>query len=68
MLRFTIILLGAIILITLLRGSIGLFAKAFRELLNPSPNTPAPIRRDGLVQCPMCGSWVEPPVPPKDQS
>jgi hypothetical protein len=67
MLRVTIILLGAIILITLLRGSIGLFAKAFRDVLDPPKKNLSTTRRDGLVQCPMCGSWVEPPVPPKNE-
>ncbi|MEZ5352391.1 MAG: hypothetical protein R2762_07120 [Bryobacteraceae bacterium] len=66
MLRVVIFLLVAIVLIALLRGSIGLIVRAVGEFLDPPKNVPARGRRSGQVQCPMCGSWVEPPVPPKE--
>jgi hypothetical protein len=66
MVRTILIMFGAIILIVLLRGSIGVIARGLRELINPDDKTLAKRQRPGTVQCPMCGSWVDPPVPPKD--
>jgi len=64
MIRAVAYALGAIILIALLRGSIGLIVKTAKGLLDPPADKP--VRKAGQVQCPMCGSWVNPPVPPSE--
>jgi hypothetical protein len=58
MLRAVAYTLGAIILISLLRGVIGLAIKTGRDLMSPKPTEP----KGDQVKCPACGSIVPGPL------
>ncbi len=58
MLRAVAYTLGAIILITLLRGVIGLAIKTGRDMLSTKPTQPT----GDQVKCPTCGSIVPGPL------
>lgn len=61
MMRIVLFLFGAIIAITLLRSSIGLFTKGLGSILNPeAPKDPKTIE---MVKCPSCGSVFAPHNP-----
>ncbi len=59
MMRTVLILFGAIIAITLLRSTIGLFSKGLGDVLKPSPELKDPDTVE-MVKCPSCGSVFAP--------
>ena len=59
MMRTVLILFGAIIAITLLRSTIGLFSKGLGGVLNP-PSAPKDPNTVEMVKCPSCGSVFAP--------
>ncbi len=63
MLRFIVILLAAVLLISVLRSVIGLILRGFSELLNSSTAAPQAKRPDvpvagELKKDPVCGTFV----------
>ena len=58
MLRAVAYTFGAIIVITLLRGAIGLLIKTFGQLTRPKPAQPSANQ----LRCPTCGSIVDGPL------
>jgi hypothetical protein len=61
MMRFVLILFGAIIAITLLRSSLGLLAKGLQMVMNPPPQQqPRDPNTVEMVKCPSCGSVFAP--------
>ena len=58
MMRYVLIVFGALIAIALLRSSIGLITKGLQQVMNPAaPNDPNTIE---MVKCPSCGSVFAP--------
>lgn len=62
MLRFVVILLAAVLLISVLRSVIGLILRGFSELLNsstaPQPKRPEVPVAGELKKDPVCGMFV----------
>lgn len=60
MMRAVLWLLGAIIAITLLRGSIGLIMKGVQFVMKPTADPPNDPNTVDMVKCPSCGSIFAP--------
>jgi hypothetical protein len=59
MMRFVLIMIGALIAIAVLRGSMGLLTRAFQQVMNP-PAPPTDPNTVEMVKCPSCGSVFAP--------
>ena len=59
MMRFVLIIIGALIAIAFLRGSMGLLSKLLQRVMNP-PAPPADPNTVEMVKCPSCGSVFAP--------